>query len=215
MDSRLTTVRAVTMAIVFGQALYAQDGKPAAALSFERDLKPILRKRCGTCHNSERPRGELDLMTYSGVLAGGANGKVAISGKPEDSLLYTLPAHLEDPKMPPNAPKIPAREIDMVRRWIEAGLLESAEDSPSIGGAPAPEARAETLVAAEIEPRGTPISALAVSPVAPLAAVSGHRQLFVFDLDGGKLKGALRFPEGDVFSLKFSKDGQTLLAAGG
>ena len=212
---RLTTVAAGVMAILFASTLCAQDGKPALALSFERDVRPILRKRCGNCHNAERPRGELDLMTYFGVVAGGASGKVAVAGKPEDSPIYTQPAHLEDPKMPPNAPKIPQREIDVLRRWIEGGLIEKAGDSPSTGDAPAPEASAETLVAPDIPPRGTAISALAVSPVAPLAAVSGHRQVFVFDLEGRKLLGALPFPEGDVFCLKFSKDGQTLLAAGG
>ena len=54
---------------------------------------------------------------------------MAVAGKPEDSPIYTLPAHLEDPKMPPNAPKIPQREIDVLRRWVEGGLIERAGDS--------------------------------------------------------------------------------------
>ena len=39
--------------------------------------------------------------------------------------------------------------------------------------------------------------------------------MLVFDLAAHKLLGALPFPEGDLFCLRFSKDGQTLLAAGG
>jgi hypothetical protein len=208
------TVAALALTIVFASPSVAQERKPTEVVSFEREVKPILFKRCGSCHNPERARGELDLTTFSGVVVGGASGKVAVAGKPEDSPIYTLPAHLEDPNMPPNAPKIPQREIDTLRRWVEGGLIERAGDS-ALAGVTAADAPTETLVAPQIPPRASAISALAVSPVAPIAVVSGHRQILVFDLDGGKLLGALRFPEGDVFSLKFSRDGQTLLAAGG
>jgi WD40 repeat protein len=71
------------------------------------------------------------------------------------------------------------------------------------------------LVAPEVPARPTAITALDVSPAAPLAAVSGHRQVLVFDLAGRKLLGALAFPEGDVLSLRFSADGRRLLCAGG
>ena len=215
MQFRSRAVLAVILTMLLASTSRAQLGKPAGAINFERDVKPILRKRCGNCHNPEQPRGELDLTTYSGIITGGASGKTAVAGKPDDSPLYTLPAHLEDPNMPPNAPKIPQREIDMLRRWVEGGLIEKAGDAPAPGVVSASEASSETLVAPEIPPRADAISALAVSPVAPIAAVSGHRQILIFDLADIKILGALRFAEGDVFALKFSKDGQTLLAAGG
>ena len=215
MQFRSRAVLAVILTMLLAATSRAQLGKPAGAINFERDVKPILRKRCGNCHNPEQPRGELDLTTYSGIITGGASGKTAVAGKPDDSPLYTLPAHLEDPNMPPNAPKIPQREIDTLRRWVEGGLIERAGDAPAPGVVSASEASSETLVAPEIPPRADAISALAVSPVAPIAAVSGHRQILIFDLADTKILGALRFAEGDVFALKFSKDGQTLLAAGG
>jgi WD40 repeat protein/mono/diheme cytochrome c family protein len=215
MHFRERTVAAVTMTILLASTAHAQDRKAAEAVSFDREAKPIFRKRCANCHNTERPRGELDLTTYAGVVAGGASGKAAVAGNPEESPIYTLAAHIEDPKMPPNAPKIPQREIDVIRRWIEGGLIEKAGDSPSPAGPGRSEALAATLVSAEISPHSSAVSALAVSPVAPIAAVSGHRQVLIFDLIEKKLLGALPFPEGDVFALKFSKDGQTLLAGGG
>ena len=215
MHSRKRTVAAVTLTILLASTADAQDRKAIEAVSFDRDAKPILRKRCANCHNTERPRGELDLTTFAGVVAGGASGKAAVAGNPEESPIYTLAAHVEDPKMPPNAPKIPQREIDVLRRWIEGGLIEKAGDSPSPVGVVGPEAPAATLVSPEIPPHTSAISALAVSPVAPIVAASGHRQVLLFDLAGRTLLGALPFPEGDVFALRFSRDGQTLLAAGG
>jgi len=205
-------VVAVTLTVLLAPAVHAQDRKGTEVVNFDRDVKPILRKRCANCHNTERPRGELDLSNYAGVIAGGASGKAVVASSPDESPLYTLASHLEDPKMPPNAPKIPQREIDMLRRWVEGGLIERAGDSALAGTVATPEA---TLVSPEIPPHASAISALAVSPTVPIAAVSGHRQVLVFDLAEKKLLGALPFPEGDVFSLRFSKDGQTLLAAGG
>jgi WD40 repeat protein len=122
--------------------------------------------------------------------------------------------------MPPNAPKIPQREIDILRRWIEEGLVEKPGDSTAVASEPSNLARTRTeqtggLVSPEVPYRPTAITALAVSPAGLLAAVSGHRQVLVFDLASRKLLGALAFPEGDVLALRFSADGQRLLSAGG
>jgi hypothetical protein len=191
---------------------FGDDPKPAAGtVSFERDVRPVLRKRCGGCHNPERPRGELDLTSYAAVMAGGASGKVAISGNADESPIYTLPSHLEDPHMPPNAPKIPQRELDVLKRWVEGGLIERSGETPAAAESTEPAG----LVPPTSLPRAVPITALTTSPSAPLAMASGHGQILVFDLAAKKLLGALAFPEGDVFALKVSHDGRSLLAAGG
>ena len=221
MSGRLWTAAEVaTLILTAATAASAQDPQTVSPLTYDRDAQPILRKRCGNCHNAERPRGELDLMSYAGVVAGGATGKVAAPGRPEESPIYTLPAHLEEPRMPPNAPKIPQREIDVLRRWIEGGLLEKPGDSAVVASEPSASAPSRPapiggLVSAAVPPRRTAITALAVSPAAPVAAVSGHRQVLVFDLAGPKLLGALAFPEGDVLVLRFSANGERLLCAGG
>ena len=64
-------------------------------------------------------------------------------------------------------------------------------------------------------PARSAVSALAVSPAAPIVTVSRHKQVLVFDWKARKLLGALAFPEGDVFAPRFSRDGRSLLAAGG
>jgi hypothetical protein len=224
MSVRLWTVAAIVWwtASVATQAA-ADEGKPAPAISFDRDARPILRKRCASCHNAERARGELDLTSHAGVLAGGVSGKAVVAGSPEESPVYTQAAHLEEPHMPPNAPRIPLREIDLLRRWIEQGLVEKAGDAQTIASAKSPgalprESRsgpAAGMVSTMVPARATAVSALAVSPAAPLVAVSGHKQVLVFDWNARKLQGALAFPEGDVFALGFSRDGRSLLAAGG
>jgi hypothetical protein len=196
------------------------DGGPSsAAPSYDRDVRPIFQKRCASCHNPERPRGELDLTSYAGVLAGGSGGKAVVARAPEESPVYMFAAHLEEPHMPPNAARLPQRELDVLRRWIEGGLAEGTGDASAdrrIGPVLEPSASPPGgLIPPVALARASAVTALAVSPSRPLAAVSGHRQILVYDLAGRKPLGALAFPEGDVFALRFSADDRTLLAAGG
>jgi hypothetical protein len=194
-------------------------GNPDAAVSFDREVRPILRKRCAGCHNAEKPRGELDLTSYAAVLTGGATGKVVLAQNPNESPLYTFASHLEEPYMPPNAPKIPQRELDLIRGWIAGGLLEKLGDaapaSLALGGENTSLAPAGGIVTTITTSRAFAITSLAVRARDQTLAVSGHKQVILFDLSTRKLLGALAFPEGDIFALRFSRDGRLLLAAGG
>ncbi|MGD9856586.1 MAG: WD40 repeat domain-containing protein, partial [Planctomycetaceae bacterium] len=59
------------------------------------------------------------------------------------------------------------------------------------------------------------VTALAVSPWAPLAAVSGFQQIALYDMRDLRLLGVLPYPEGQPHILKFSRNGALLLAGGG
>jgi mono/diheme cytochrome c family protein len=199
---------AVFVAVILAPFAPAEDKPP---VTFQKDVQPVFKKHCVTCHNADRPRGELDLSTYAGLMNGGVSGKVAMAGKPDDSPVYTLASHLDDPKMPPNKPKIPQRELDTIKAWIAGGLVEKATGSASADPRPA---SAGGLGPATPLIRGTAITALGVHSTHSQIALPGRRQILLFDL-GGKLLGALPFPEGEVHVLKFSHDGKVLLAGGG
>jgi hypothetical protein len=194
-------------------SLTAQEPPAVAKVTFDKDLKLVFKKHCVSCHNPERPRGDLDLSSFAGVMAGGTSGKVALAGKPDDSPLYLLPAHLGDPEMPPGKPKIAQRELDLIRDWIAGGLVEKSAVTAAATTTPA--APAGGLGPADPFPRLSPVSALAVSPTAPVAAVAGRKQVLVFDLAANKLLGGVPFPEGEVHALRFSHDGKVLIAGGG
>ena len=192
----------------------------SSAVTYDQ-IRPVLRKHCVGCHNSERPRGDLDLSSFDAIKAGSSSGPVAIERRPEESLLYTVTAHLEEPAMPPNSPKIPQREIDLLRKWIELGMPRSSGNAPispekmRSANAPAQPANQSAFVAPESLPRPVPAPTLAASSTSALVAVPGLRQILLFSADDHQLLHALPFPQGDVFSLKFSSDGQQLIAAGG
>jgi WD40 repeat protein len=59
------------------------------------------------------------------------------------------------------------------------------------------------------------VTAVAASPTASLVAVAGHREVFLYQWTDQTLVTTIPFPAGDVFVLRFSRDGSTLLVGGG
>ena len=209
---------------------YAQTGE-TNEVTFDQ-VQPVFKKHCVGCHGVERERGDLNLASIEGVKAGSASGPVAVAGKPEESLLYSLPAHLETPRMPPGKAKIPQRELDLIRGWIEGGMLERRAKSVAVDASSKPKqlpspktpAASEQSKQAQVQSRiatvtplsrKTAITALAVNPQNGLVAVSGQRQVLLFKESGEQPAVAFAFPEGEVFALRFSRDGEWLLAGGG
>ena len=212
-------------------------------------VKPVFQKRCFACHRGEQARGGLDLSSVGGIKAGSTSGVAVVSGKPEESMIYTLPAHLENPSMPPSRAKIAQRELDLIFGWIQGGLSErvtaatatSANSSRPMAMRPRPTVNRTKMShadasknSAKTTPAGTStsligaeaparivrrqsyvVTALATSPTASLVAVSAPRQILVYQWTDQSLVSSIPFPEGDVFSLRFSRDGSILIAGGG
>lgn len=220
------TIFVAAVSTIATTLLFAQDSA-IAPVGYDQ-VQSILRKRCVTCHNIDETRGDLDLSNLTTTLVGSSAGPIVIAGKPLESTLYTLSAHLAEPAMPPNSPKIPARELDLIRRWIEGmGVEEKTpvfdsdeETDDRMTSAVAPDAvplatEASGWVSVEPLMRPAAIAAFAVHPSEPLLAVSGNGQIVFGNLESGSWRNALDFPAGQVSKLKFTQDGNMLLAAGG
>ena len=87
-----------------------------------QDVETLLEKRCAECHNAKTSKGGLDLSTRAALLQGGETGPSVVPGKPDDSPVYRLAAHLEKPHMPHKREKMPAGELDLLRRWVADGV---------------------------------------------------------------------------------------------
>ena len=95
------------------------DQQVTEALSFEKEIRPLLQAKCFKCHSGEKVKGELDLSTAQGILKGGESGPVIAPGKPAESLLFEK---IHNGTMPPDKKsRLTDAEIDLVRRWIMAG----------------------------------------------------------------------------------------------
>src|SRR5205807_10571828 len=143
-------------------------------------------------------------------------------GNPGKSRLYTLTTHAEEPKMPPNQPKIPDAQLAVLKLWIEQGGRENTGSKVSIPAMPKTDIGLKSVVKGR--PEGPPpmpaagklkldpvvvarrpgaILALAASPWAPLAAVGGQKQVILFDTDTGHMLGVLPFEHGQINCIKF------------
>ena len=82
----------------------------------------VLAEHCLSCHGSAKTSG-LDLRSREALLRGGVRGPAVASGQIESSLLYQAAAHLGDLKMPPgSADPLPADQLGILRRWLDAGF---------------------------------------------------------------------------------------------
>ena len=105
-----------------GSASFAQ----AAAVDFQRQIRPILSDNCLRCHGpdeSSRMAG-LRLDTKDGIFSQRPNGIPVIPGKAQESLLYK---RISDPdprrRMPPLAAhkELTDAQKTLLRQWIEEG----------------------------------------------------------------------------------------------
>ena len=88
---------------------------------FESTVRPILRKNCLACHNSQNKSSGLAVDTRSGILAGGTRGAAAKEGAATESLLIQAIEQTGDLKMPPGG-KLKDEQIAVLKRWIDTGL---------------------------------------------------------------------------------------------
>ncbi|HWH77049.1 MAG TPA: DUF1549 domain-containing protein, partial [Candidatus Binatus sp.] len=99
----------------------------AVPLTFEKDIRPILKAHCFDCHGEgEKLRGGLDLRLRRLMLKGGDEGPVIVPGKPEKSQLFKL---VHSGEMPKRGQKLTPDQVTLIRQWI-AGGARTARPEP-------------------------------------------------------------------------------------
>src|SRR5215467_13694617 len=106
--------------------------QPSKKVTYDDDVRPILARRCFTCHGNGEARNGLSLESFAGVMKGGASGDAVQPGRPATSLLYQAVAQEKDGivKMPLGQPKIPESELAVILEWIQRSVLENANSPP-------------------------------------------------------------------------------------
>jgi WD40 repeat protein/mono/diheme cytochrome c family protein len=176
------------------------------AISYFRQIRPILQRQCQGCHQPASKQGELLLTSYEAFKAGGRSGPAFVAGQPEKSLVLAYLKGEKEPRMPLGGEPLNPEQIRLFQSWVAAG---GADDTP--------EAAREKLVAGkaavyQVAPLTT---ALAYSPDGSLLAVSAYREVVLQKSDGSGLVARLVGISDRIQSLAFSPDGKLLAAVGG
>jgi hypothetical protein len=220
--------RAIVSFFLGSSISWASTEKP----NFQDDIIPVFEQSCNSCHNPDRARGGLDLTSINAILAGGSSGEVSIPGDPDSSLLYLLPARLQEPHMPPRGEKIEKAQLSLIKNWIAQGMLPTASGKPmkkkkssvnlALGSVsmgkpegPPPMPKYLALQPALVTNRAFAPSAMAAAPWSPLVALAGQKQVILYNTENLQISGILSYEEGFIESMNFSRNGKLVIASGG
>jgi len=217
--------------VIFSLAL-ASGVNAQEKITYQEHVLPLIENNCGKCHNPDKKKADLDLTTYSGLMKGSGSGQVVVSGNPDGSKLWRAITQVEEPTMPPNKPRVPDKELDVFRKWIMGGLLETSGSKAIVASKPTvdftlkagsvgkPDGPAAMPQSLPLDPvvhtaHASAMTGLATSPWAPLIALAGQKQILLYQSETLELLGILPFTEGQPADVKFSRSGTLLLAGGG
>jgi hypothetical protein len=100
------------------------------SLTFERDVRPILKAMCFHCHGEQAEKeGSLDMRLVRLMQAGGESGAALKAGHAEGSLLWRRIAADE---MPPGPKKLTPEQKSSIRVWIEQGATTARPEPANV-----------------------------------------------------------------------------------
>jgi hypothetical protein len=118
--------------VVFVQNARAESpgDRDSDGISFEADVRPILKAHCLECHGEgEEIEGGLDLRLRRFILDGGDSGPAVVEGEPDESPLFDRTSSEE---MPPGDTKFTHEELATIRKWISSGAKALRAEPESI-----------------------------------------------------------------------------------
>ena len=173
-------------------------------VSYHSEIVPLLKRSCQGCHHPGDPNGDLIVTTYEDLKRGGMAGDAIVPGKPDESLLIELISG-DEPAMPQNQEPLSAEEVELFRRWI----LEGAHDDTPAEVDDLGEGNYPTYTVPPV------VTAVAYSPDGSTLAISGVREVLLYDTVNFELKARLVGKARRIESLTYTTDGKILGVAGG
>lgn len=126
MIASLLLVHVSTMQQLWSAQTVDEKLPPAAQVQvdFRRDIEPLFKEKCQSCHGAEQQLSGLRLDTRSAALSGGNSGVVIRPGNSRDSRLIHLVAGVnKDLRMPMTGDPLTAEQVGLLRAWIDQGVL--------------------------------------------------------------------------------------------
>jgi hypothetical protein len=195
-----------------GQSAPRQD-----RISFQRQVAPILVRRCLACHDDRKASGGLSMATFAALRRGGKELGDAIlePGDPESSYLIESIRPGAGIRMPYKQPPLKSDEIAVLTRWVKEG---ASFDGPSATETPLA-ALADVFsglprVALKV-PAADPVASLDFSPDGRSLAAASGREVIVYEVASKKEVARFGDHPGPVTSVRFTPDGGSLVVAGG
>lgn len=109
--------------LLLGSLMLTPACNPVDEIDFSADIKPIINKRCISCHGGVKKSGGLSLLFEAEAFAITESGSPAIVRGDANASEFIRRLHAEDEeeRMPYEAPKLPDEEIELLTRWVNEG----------------------------------------------------------------------------------------------
>ncbi len=102
-----------------------------ALITFEKDVRPILKAQCFHCHGEDGElKGGLDVRLARSILKGGKSGAAVVPGNALESHLLKL---VREGEMPKGKAKLKASQIETIERWIAQGAKTARPEPEKLG----------------------------------------------------------------------------------
>jgi mono/diheme cytochrome c family protein len=138
----LVAARVLAIVVVFAPFVAGSAGPatkvPSAAdvALFEKEVLPLLKANCFKCHGGgDKLRGNLRLTDRDAILKGGDSGPAVSLDKPGNSRLLQAINWRDGLEMPPKG-KLPAADVAVLTRWVNAGLPWTPGETRPVAKAP-------------------------------------------------------------------------------
>ena len=94
-------------------------------VDFARDVYPIFKEHCISCHGPDKQKGKYRTDTKDGAFKAGENGFNILPGHSEKSPMILMVAGLIDEMLmpPPKAEPMTKDEIGILRAWVDQGAV--------------------------------------------------------------------------------------------
>ena len=107
---------------------------PLEAVDYLKDIKPVLKERCISCHGALKQKADLRVDTAAGMIG----AKVIVPGSVSKSeLLHRITHKDDDERMPPEGHALTDSQVSAIREWIlialETLVLRSSIPYRSVG----------------------------------------------------------------------------------
>lgn len=126
-----------TLAILFLTAVTYLDVTAAAPrlyaadIDYLRDIKPILKSKCFSCHGAIKQEAGLRLDTVSLMRKGGDSGPaLSANNQLQSLLLQRVTSKDPDERMPPEGEPFSAEQLERLRSWLAAGAPSPKDEIP-------------------------------------------------------------------------------------
>ena len=102
----------------------------ALAVDYNRDIKPLLKSRCYSCHGGLKQESGLRLDSGHSIRKGGDSGAVVTPGQPVGSLLERIQSNDLTRRMPPEGAPLSEEQIAKIKTWVEQEAVSPEDEQP-------------------------------------------------------------------------------------